>query len=101
MSEKNDLINLPEIVITNNNLIKDNLVKLTDKLIKIKYLIKEEEEDEYDNFYNRISFYFSNIVTELKLIYVESLKVFQEKEIEYKSKISVIIYIKLGLGITN
>ena len=59
--------------------------------MKIKYLVKEDEEDEYDNFYNRINFYFSNIVTEIKLIYFESLKNFQEKENEYKSKIYVFI----------
>ena len=85
MSEKIELNNLPEIVITNNNLIKDNLLKLSDKLVKIKYMIKVDEEDEYDNFYNRISFYFSNMVNEIKLIYIESLKVFQEKEMEYKN----------------
>ena len=88
MSEKSELNNLPEIVITNNNLIKDNLLKLSDKLVKIKYMIKVDEEDEYDNFYNRISFYFSNMVNEIKLIYIESLKVFQEKEMEYKNIIS-------------
>ena len=84
MTEKNDISNLPEIVIRNNNLIQENLVKLTEKFIKIKFLMNEDEEDEYDNFYNRISFYFSNIVTEVKLIYVENFKVFQEKEKQYK-----------------
>jgi hypothetical protein len=89
MSEKNDISTLPDIVITNNNLIKDNLIKLTDKIVKIKYLVKEDEEDEYDNFYNRINFYFSNIVTEIKLIYLENMKSLQEKENEYNFRITV------------
>lgn len=65
-------------------------MKLSEKLCKIKVQFEEDEEDEYDNFYNRINLYFSNIVTELKLLYMDSSKIFQEKEFEYQRKIQVI-----------
>lgn len=96
MSEKNDINSLPDLVISNNNFIKDSLLKVTEKLVKIKYLVKDDEEDEYDNFYNRINFYFSNIVTEIKLIYLENLKGFQEKETEYKHRINVDVILTIG-----
>jgi hypothetical protein len=58
------------------------LTKLCDKLEKLKSGNLEEEENEYENFYNRISFYFSNIVTEMKLMLVEKVKEFEIKEEE-------------------
>lgn len=73
----------------NNSIISDNLYKINERLIKIKNSIIDEEENEYENFYNRISFYFSNIITELKLTFVEQIKKYQEKEVELKQKINV------------
>lgn len=80
---------MEEIVCSNNNLIKENLVKIYEKLYKIKTTLYEEEENEYENFYNRINFYFSNIVTELKLQFVENLKEFQKKELDFNKKLEV------------
>ena len=59
---------------------------------KIKTSLYLEEENEYENFYNRINFYFSNIVTELKLSFVEHLKESQTKEQELRNKLNVKIF---------
>ncbi len=63
--------------------------KISEKINKFKNSLIEEDENEYENFYNRISFYFSNIVTELKLSFVEQIKVFQSKETDLLKKIYV------------
>jgi hypothetical protein len=72
------------------------LSKINEKLNKIKTSLYLEEENEYENFYNRINFYFSNIVTELKLSFVENLKESQAKEVELRNKLHVKIEIFLN-----
>jgi hypothetical protein len=75
----------------NNNMIKDNLSKLYDKLTKFKNYICEDEDEEYENFYNRLNFYFSNIVAELKLQFYEGMKVYEAKEIQFSYRVAVFI----------
>jgi len=62
---------------------------MNDKLVKIHNYLKEEEDNEFENFYNRINLYYSNIVAEMKLVCVENLKVYQIKEIETDNKLKV------------
>ena len=62
---------------------------MNDKLVKIQNYLKEEEDNEFEDFYNRINLYYSNIVAEMKLICVENLKVYQIKEIETDNKLKV------------
>lgn len=75
---------LNDVVTNTNSIIHENLVKLYEKMTKLKGSIEEDEDYEYENFYNRINFYFSTIVTELKLNFIENTKVYQQREIEYK-----------------
>lgn len=79
--------NQSDIITSNNQVIAENLSKINEKINKIKSSLVDEEESEYENFYNRINFYFSNIVTELKLSFLEKIKEYQNREMEMKNKI--------------
>ena len=89
---RDDVVNkqfITKQIISYNTIISDNLNKLFEKLNKIHLNIIEGDDDEYENFYNRINFYFTNIVTQLKLIFVENYKTFQLNESEMLNKINV------------
>ena len=72
--------NVNDIVISTNTVIQENLNKLNEKLLIIKNDLIDDEDDEYENFYNRLNFYFSTIISELKLNFLETLKNSQKNE---------------------
>lgn len=72
--------NVNDIVTSTNTVIQENLNKLNEKLLIIKNDLIEDEDDEYENFYNRLNFYFSTIISELKLNFLETLKNSQKNE---------------------
>ena len=80
MSNSQSVTNVNDIVTTTNTVIQENLSKLNEKLSIIRNDIIDDEDDEYENFYNRINFYFSTIISELKLNFLESLKKSQKNE---------------------
>ena len=67
MSNSQSVTNVNDIVTTTNTVIQENLSKLNEKLSIIRNDIIDDEDDKYENFYNRINFYFSTIISELKL----------------------------------
>ena len=80
MSNSQSVTNVNDIVTTTNTVIQENLSKLNEKLSIIRNDIIDDQDDEYENFYNRINFYFSTIISELKLNFLESLKKSQKNE---------------------
>lgn len=61
-------------IISNNLIVQTNLQKVNEKLNRIKSLINESKEDEHEEFLKKISIYFSNMLSEIKLQYVQNLK---------------------------
>lgn len=78
----------------NNECISAHLSGVNEKLANFKLNLIEEEESEYDNFYNRINIYFSNMVSEMKLVYFSVSKQFLEKEAKLNDTIRVLLLIK-------
>ena len=56
MSNSQSVTNVNDIVTTTNTVIQENLSKLNEKLSIIRNDIIDDEDDEYENFYNRINF---------------------------------------------
>ena len=59
-----------EKITDSNNVIYENLTKIYEKIFLLKNTYNLEEDDEYEEFYNRISFYFSNFLVQIKLKYI-------------------------------
>lgn len=75
----------------NNQIINENITKIYEKLHKLKLSLTEDEDEHYENFYTRISFYFSSIINELKLSFMDNIKTFQQKEEDLNGKLIVTI----------
>ena len=71
---------LNDIVTKTNTIIYNNLTKIHDKLTLIQSNLIEEEDEEYENFFTRINIYFSSIVNQLKLNFIESIKSIEKRE---------------------
>ena len=89
------------IAVSNNNVIYENLTKIYEKLFLVKNSFNFDEDDEYEEFYNRISFYFSNILAQLKLKYIESIKVLEEKNAQNEKDILNLMMENMLLKIEN
>lgn len=76
-------------VIANNEFIFQNLLRIKEKLTKLKINYLIEDENEYETFFNRINIYFSNMITEIKANYINILINFENKERNYKEIIEV------------
>jgi hypothetical protein len=70
-------------------MIRENICKVSEKLNKLKNFLLEDEEDGYENFHNRLNFYFSTIITELKLKFYEGIKVYENIENQLNCRITV------------
>ena len=100
--------NLPknEILIKNTSILSTNINKICNRLIKIQHeqVDNNEEKADLEEIVNKITFYFSSIVNEVKLKYVDAAKEFKNKEkelkqklIEYEAKINEILIENQGL----
>ncbi len=85
----------------NNNIILDNLNQIYHKFVLINNSFNNDDNDEYDEFFNRVNFYFSNIIMQLKLKYIESLKEFEEKNNQNEKDILDLIMENMILKIEN
>ena len=90
-----------EKITDSNNVIYENLTKIYEKIFLLKNTYNLEEDDEYEEFYNRISFYFSNILAQIKLKYIESIKVLEEKNKNNEKDILNLIMENMLLKIEN
>ena len=90
-----------EKITDSNNVIYENLTKIYEKIFLLKNAYNLEEDDEYEEFYNRISFYFSNILAQIKLKYIESIKVLEEKNKNNEKDILNLIMENMLLKIEN
>ena len=90
-----------DMIIDSNNVIYENLTKVYEKLFLIKNSYNLDEDDEYEEFYNRISFYFSNILAQLKLKYIESIKLLEQKNAQNEKDILNLIMENMLLKIEN
>ena len=90
-----------EKITDSNNVIYENLTKIYEKIFLLKNTFNLEEDDEYEEFYNRISFYFSNILAQIKLKYIESIKVLEEKNKNNEKDILNLIMENMLLKIEN
>ena len=61
-----------------NNLIANKLNNVYHKLVSINNSFINEENEEFENLFNRVNFYFSNIILQLKLKYIENIKKLEE-----------------------
>ena len=90
-----------DVVKSTNNIIEENLIGLNENLEKIKICLDNEEDKEYEDFYNRISFYFSNLIVQLKLKYIENLEILEKKNKENEKEILNLIMENMLLKIEN
>ena len=90
-----------DVVKSTNNIIEENLIGLNENLEKIKICLDNEEDKEYEDFYNRISFYFSNIIVQLKLKFIENLEILEKKNKENEKEILNLIMENMLLKIEN
>ena len=65
--------------IDKNNNILNNLNQIYHKFVLINNSFNNDDCDEYEEFFNRVNFYFSNIIMQLKLKYIENLKQLEKK----------------------
>jgi len=63
-----------------------NLNNIVEDFTKV---YEKENEDEYENVYNRINIYFNSIINEIKLSYNENMKILYEKDIQSQRKNNV------------
>ena len=89
------------MIADSNNVIYHNLTKVYEELFLIKNSYNLDEDDEYEEFYNRISFYFSNILAQLKLKYIESIKLLEQKNAQNEKDILNLIMENMLLKIEN
>ena len=84
----------------NNNIILNNLNQIYHKFVLINNSFNNDN-DEYEEFFNRVNFYFSNIIMQLKLKYIESLKEFEERNTQNEKDILDLIMENMILKIEN
>ena len=63
-----------EALITNTTIISSNISKLCDRLEETKKSLERLDDNEYEDIYNRVQFYFSTIINETKLKFYEQVK---------------------------
>ena len=85
----------------NNNIILNNLNQIYHKFVLINNSFNNDDCDEYEEFFNRVNFYFSNIIMQLKLKYIESLKELEEKNSKNEKDILDLIMENMILKIEN
>lgn len=81
--------NVTDLVTNTNTIIQENLSSLYEKISIMKSDLIDEEDNEYENFYNRINFYFSSIINQLKLNFLEGIKEHQKIQQNLKAQIDV------------
>lgn len=87
--------------IDKNNNILNNLNQIYHKFVLINNSFNNDDCDEYEEFFNRVNFYFSNIIMQLKLKYIESLKELEKKNSKNEKDILDLIMENMILKIEN